>query len=127
MTRFSSRLRTRLDAGLRRGLRFAILSLLPIGMSCSSDATSTEIQDLVNSIVVSRGLSTMTVGQSVQAGAIARDVSGGTLMSVTITWTTSNSAVATVNPTGLVTAVAPGTATITGAAAGKSASASVTV
>ncbi|MGH7619159.1 MAG: beta strand repeat-containing protein, partial [Gemmatimonadaceae bacterium] len=81
----------------------------------------------MNQIVLQLGLSTLTVGQTVQASAIAQGASGGALSGVTIAWTSSNAAVASVTAAGLVTAVAPGTATITGSASGKSASASVTV
>jgi len=46
---------------------------------------------------------------------------------VNFTWTSSNPAVATVSSSGMVTAVGNGTATITGASSGKTATATVTV
>ena len=66
----------------------------------------------------------LTVGQS---GQLAATVSGST---ATVSWATSASAVATVDQTGLVTAVTPGTATITASLANQpnvSATSTVTV
>jgi hypothetical protein len=60
------------------------------------------------------------VGQTLQATATAKDGANNTLTSFATTWTTSNSAVATVSSTGLITAVSAGAATITATAGGKS-------
>lgn len=59
--------------------------------------------------------------------ATARDANGGPLSGATFTWASSNTRVATVDASGLVTAVGNGTARITATSAGKSATASVTV
>src|SRR2546430_6483692 len=95
----------------RRAIQFAILAVLSNVISCSSDATPTEIQAIVNAIQLSLGLTTLTVGQTVQASAIAQGASGGALTGITIAWSSSNAAVASVSSAGLVTAVAPGTST----------------
>jgi uncharacterized protein YjdB len=105
----------------------ALLGAGILGSACSSDGGPSEIQDLVNSIQVALGLNQLTVGQTVQAGAIARDASGGALSGIAIAWSTSNTSVVTVSSSGMVTAVAPGQATITGTVGTKSASANVTV
>jgi uncharacterized protein YjdB len=104
--------------GFHRVAQFAILAALSSVMSCSSDATSVSVQDRVNSVVVDLGLSTMTVGQTVQASAIVRDVAGGALSGVTIAWISSNPSVLTVTQSGLLTAIAPGQAQIIASAAG---------
>jgi len=44
-----------------------------------------------------------------------------------VTWTTSNALIAAVSATGVVTGVAPGSATITATSEGKSAAVTVTV
>ncbi|HTE47308.1 MAG TPA: Ig-like domain-containing protein [Gemmatimonadaceae bacterium] len=111
----------------RRAVRLAVFAVLSNVISCSSDASSTEIQELVNSVVVSLGLQTLTVGQTVQAGAIAHDGAGSTLNGVTITWSSSDPSVASISAAGLVTAIAPGTTQITGAVGTRSASTTVTV
>jgi outer membrane protein OmpA-like peptidoglycan-associated protein len=66
------------------------------------------------------------LGATQQFGASARDP-GNSPVNVTYTWTSSNPAVATVSPSGLVTAVGNGTATITANSSGKTAAATVTV
>ena len=67
------------------------------------------------------------VTQTTQANADLRDANGQQLTGRQVVWTSSNTAVATVSQTGLVTALLPGTADITGANGGKSAKATVTV
>ena len=55
----------------------------------------------------------ITVGTQQELVATGKDDSGNPVAGTTFTWTTSNAAVATVSSAGIVTAVAPGTATIT--------------
>jgi hypothetical protein len=62
-----------------------------------------------------------------QLSATVKDQNGATMASATVTWTTSNAAVATVSSTGLVTSVENGTATITATSGSVSGTASVTV
>jgi len=69
---------------------------------------------------------TLSVGGSLQLTATALDASGN-VVSVTVAWSSSNAAVATVTSTGLVTAVAAGTAAITATADGQTASATIMV
>ncbi len=67
------------------------------------------------------------VGATIQLTASAYDASGQAMAGKTFTWTSSNDSVAKVDASGLVTAMAGGSATVTATAAGKSGSASVTV
>ncbi len=67
------------------------------------------------------------VGQTQQLSATVTDQSGATIPSPALTWASSNPAVATVSATGLVTAVANGSAEITATAGAVSARATVTV
>ena len=69
----------------------------------------------------------LLVGQTVQIGAETLDAQGNVLTGRPVAFTTSNPAVATVSNTGLVTALAAGSAIITGASEGKSAPSSITV
>jgi hypothetical protein len=57
----------------------------------------------------------LLVGDTVQASSSVKD-SSGAIVPVPVAWTTSNAAVATVGPTGLIAAVGPGAATITATA-----------
>jgi hypothetical protein len=66
------------------------------------------------------------VGQSVQATATLRDLTNNVLTNYAVTWTSSNPAVASVGPTGLITATSTGVSTITATSNGKSATLVVT-
>ena len=81
----------------------------------------------VASVSVSPATASLTVGQTSQLTATPKDASGNPLTGRVITWATSNAAVATVNASGLVTAVLAGSATITATSEGKSATAGITV
>ena len=70
---------------------------------------------------------TIAPGETLQLTATAKDTAN-VVLAVTITWSSSNILAATVNSsTGLVTAVANGSATITASADGKSGTATITV
>jgi uncharacterized protein YjdB len=81
----------------------------------------------VASVAVSPSTATITVGSNTTLSATPTDANGAAVSGQTITWSSSNSAVATVNSSGVVTGVAGGTATITASTAGKSGSAVITV
>jgi len=70
--------------------------------------------------------STFFVGQSAQATAVIRDLNNNVLTTYAVTWTSSNPSVASVGPSGLITAVSAGVSTITATASGKSATLVVT-
>ena len=71
--------------------------------------------------------SVLAVSGSINTTAAVTDANGEVMSGATVTWTTSSDAVATVSDAGLVTSVAPGTATITATSGSASATASVTV
>jgi len=81
--------------------------------------------------VASAGVSPATLSQipgaTQQLVATLKDASGNVLTGRTITWTSSNEAVATVSTGGLETAVAAGSATITAASGGITGTVSVNV
>jgi parallel beta-helix repeat protein len=81
----------------------------------------------VASVVVTLGSSSLQVGQTTQASALARDGSGATISGASVTWSSSNTAVATVSTSGLVKAVAAGSASITATSSGKTGSQSLSV
>ena len=70
---------------------------------------------------------TLQRGKTVTLVPTLKDASGATLSGRTVTWSSSDSSVATVSSSGVVTAVAIGSATITATSEGKSAGAKVTV
>ena len=81
----------------------------------------------VASVTVTLSSSSLTVGQTTQASAVTKDASGNVLTGRAITWSSSNTGVATVNTAGLVSAIALGSATITATSEGKNGSASLSV
>jgi len=81
----------------------------------------------VATVAVTLSPNSLTVGQTVQATTVLKDAGGNVLTGRTITWASSNTAAATVNATGLVTAVGAGTSTITATSEGINGTATVTV
>ena len=81
----------------------------------------------VASVNVTLDDAALQVGQTTTAAVALRDALGNVLTGRTVSWTSSATAVATINGTGLVTAVGPGTASIIASSEGISGSASITV
>jgi uncharacterized protein YjdB len=76
-------------------------------------STVTVVKPPVALVILSPALDTASPGQSYQLTATTKDAGGNILTGRVVTWGSSNTGVATVNGSGLVTAVAVGTATIT--------------
>jgi galactose oxidase-like protein/Big-like domain-containing protein len=81
----------------------------------------------VGSVEVSPDSVSIAVGETRQLAAALQDAGGEPLTGRPVSWATDDPQVATVSSTGLVSAVAPGTATITATSEGKSGAARVTV
>ncbi len=81
----------------------------------------------VVSVDVSPASASIALAGTVQLAATAQNAEGEPLPGRPFTWTTDALGVATVSPTGLVTGVSAGSATITATTEGKSGTASVTV
>ena len=81
----------------------------------------------IGTVSVSPSTVTLNPGQTSPLSATVRDANGGTMANAQVSWTSSNSGVATVTSSGVVTAMAPGSATITASSGGVSGSATVTV
>ncbi|MCU0648712.1 MAG: Ig-like domain-containing protein [Gemmatimonadaceae bacterium] len=104
----------------------------PVVISATTDgrtgtAAITVTPPRVTAIAVALASAAITVGQSTQATATLRDARGNTVTGRTIAWTSSAPAVATVNATGSITAVAAGTTTIAASVDGTTGSAALTV
>jgi uncharacterized protein YjdB len=69
----------------------------------------------------------LVTGQTVQLVVVLKDASGNVLTGRSVTWSTSNAAVASVSSSGLVTGVTTGTATITATSEARVGSVPVTV
>ena len=81
----------------------------------------------VATVTVAPSTSSIPVGGELQLQATTLDANGGTLPGRQITWASSDAAIATVSPSGTVTGIAEGDATITAASEAKTGSAAVTV
>src|SRR6266700_387459 len=95
------------------------------GQSGTAAITVTSVP--VASVSVSPASATVLAGQTVQLSATPKDVNGNPLSGRTITWSSSNTPVATVSSSGLVTGVVAGSATITATSEGQSGTAAITV
>src|SRR5438093_1189758 len=74
----------------------------------------------VASVAVSPATASVQAGQTVQLAATPRDANGNPLSGRPVSWASSNTAVATVSGSGLVTGVTAGAATITATSEGQS-------
>lgn len=81
----------------------------------------------VATVTVAPNASTIIVGGTQQLTPTTKDAAGNTLTGRVVTWGSSNTAVATVNASGVVTGVAAGIVTITATSEGKNGTASVEV
>lgn len=93
----------------------------------SGIASLTVLPVPVASVSVSPARVDLAPGSKASLTAVAADASGKPLDGRTVLWASSNTAVATVDAAGVITAVAPGAASITATSEGISGSASVNV
>ena len=93
----------------------------------SGTATVTVVHVPVASVTVSPASASVQVGGTIQLTATPRDASGNPLSGRVVTWASSNTAMATVSSSGLVTGVAAGSATITATSEGQSGTSAITV
>ena len=109
----------------------AALAGIALVWACGGDsptAPPTPEPDRPTTITVSPATAPLTaLGATVQLTAQVRDQNAGVMAGVTVTWSSGDTSVATVDASGLVTGVAEGTATITASAGSASGSAVVTV
>ncbi len=95
------------------------------GQSAVANITVTERE--VASVQVTPLVVSVRVNRSVALQARALDAQGGELSTRSVSWSSSDPAVATINAQGLVTGLTPGAATITATSGGRSGQAAVTV
>lgn len=115
------------STGLVTGLNAGTATVTATIDGKQATATVTVQAVPVASVVVSPATASLAVGGTASLAAATKDASGNTLSGRTVTWATSNAAVATVSSTGVVTAVGAGTATITATSEGKAGQATITV
>jgi uncharacterized protein YjdB len=92
-----------------------------------SGVSAITVVDPVATVLVTPASATLSVGMTQQVTASARDARGGVLTGRPVLWSSSNPAVASIGASGVVTAVAPGSAVLTATVEGVDATATVTV
>lgn len=115
------------SSGLVQGLAPGQATITAISGGKSASAKVTVKRVPVDRVTVSPNSARLSIGRTVQLTAQALDRSGSVLTERQISWATSDDRVATVDQSGLVTAVRAGTATITATSEGKSGAATVQV
>src|SRR5207247_2332462 len=95
------------------------------GQSGTASITVTTVP--VASVTVTPASASVNEGKTVQLTATPKDANGNPLSGRTIAWSSSNTAVATVSTSGLVTGKVAGSATITATSEGQSGTAAITV
>src|SRR5688500_10598418 len=108
----------------RRILAFAAVCALAFTAGCGGDSSG---PPAVATVDVSTPQGAVVIGQTSQLSATTRDASGNVLSNRTVTWSSSSTTTATVSASGLVTGVAPGSATISAASEGKTGSSLITI
>ncbi len=97
------------------------------GISGTATLTVMEPPPEVATVTVTPSMAEIEEGQTQQFIAVAAEADGMLIANVTISWSSSDENVATVNTTGLATGVGPGEATITATSDGVSGDAALTV
>ena len=95
--------------------------------SASETAAVTVAQAVANIELVYTELIFTSLGETHQLDYMVTDTNGTEISDATVTWTTSDSTIATVSSAGLVTAVADGTATVTATSGSATATSAITI
>lgn len=110
---------------MKRWIFPAVLGVVAGIVACSSPMEHSNTTPF--SITVTPPVDTLPVSRTAQLSASALDQAGQVITGVNFTWSSSDPAIATVDNSGVITALAPGSVTITAVAAGRSGSATVLV
>ncbi len=114
--------------GVVTGAGAGTAAIVATASGISGTATITVGAPKVATVSVSLASSSINVGTSTQATATARDANSTVVTGVSVAWTSSNTAVASVNPsTGVVTGVAAGAAAISARAGERTGTTNITI
>src|SRR6476619_7126070 len=112
-------------------IAFALLNILscsdlPTRPGIDTDGLSADASRIVATVQVQLASSSISAGQTTQATATLQNRRGNTVQG-SVSWTSSDTSVATVSAAGLVTGVAAGTSDIRATSQGKVGSATIAV
>jgi len=99
----------------------------PSNVVAASTVAITPPPPVVTTVTVAPASASVAVGATSPLQATVKDQSGNVMTGQTVTWSSSNTASATVSSGGVVTGVAAGSATITATSSGKSGTSVITV
>jgi YVTN family beta-propeller protein len=103
-------------------------ALITATLDGATGSAAVRVSQTTTSVVVTPPTATLAaINAEVQLSAVARDANAHPISGKTIAWSSSNNAIATVSSTGLVSAVANGSASITATADGIAATVPITV
>ena len=114
-------------SGLVTSVTNGTMTIIATSGSTGATATVTVAQVAANLVLSDSIISFVSFADTTQLTATVSDANGEVINGATVTWATSDDAVATVSSTGLVISVANGSATITATSGSLSATASVSV
>ena len=103
--------------------RLMLVAMFALAAACASSDTTEPSQPAVTAVTLSPATTPLTIGQTTQLTAAVT----GSWLTPTVTWSSSNPAVATVSATGLVSGLRAGTSNVSAASAGVNGVAAVTV
>jgi hypothetical protein len=109
------------------GTRWLTVGLLAVTVSCGNKTGNDVDAGPVESVTVLPAQSTVTIGFTRTLSADVRDSAGVVIPDAEVMWSIDPSNVASVSDEGLVTGVAPGSATVTATVDGISGTATITV
>lgn len=115
------------STGLVTGLAVGSSTIAATSEGVAGSTTVTVSSAPVASVVVTFASSTVASGSSTQAIATLKDPNGNILTGRAVSWSSGNSNIATVNSAGLVSAVAPGSVSITATSETKTGSSALAV
>jgi endo-1,4-beta-xylanase len=108
-------------SGLVKALANGSTSVIVSATCCApADTVPVSVAQVPQSVTLSSSLLTLPVGGSDSLHALVKDANGFLIADATLSWSSSDAGVAGVDSSGVVRAVAAGTATITAAVAGAS-------
>lgn len=107
--------------------QLASTATLALLTACSGDSGPGIAPETIARIDVTAPSTTLAPQQTVQFDAVAKSSGGTTIGTAVPVWSSSANAIATVNASGIVTGIAPGSAIITASAGGVSGSVPITV
>ena len=114
-------------SGVVVGIAVGVVRIAASSNGKSGFSTITVVPQGVASVRVTPSSAAIKVGETVHLQAEPLDASGNLLDGRTVTWSSGNDAIATVDNTGLVTGVSAGATTITATSEGKSGTSGIAV